>query len=152
MVTGETSVGGSFSGAGAAWARPAQLDRQTIRARRMHESLPPKLDNNMAERSAAATPKPEKTMTRHPAASTMALVGAVLLFAGAPTAGSALPKPQPWRPIFNGRSLDGWVPKIAGHPLGDNYRNTFVVDHGSIRVSYARYDRFNSQFGHLIYR
>lgn len=91
-------------------------------------------------------------MNRHPAASTMALVGAVLLFAGAPTAGSAVPKPQPWRPIFNGRSLDGWVPKIAGHPLGDNYRDTFVVDHGSIRVSYAGYDRFNSQFGHLIYR
>jgi len=57
-----------------------------------------------------------------------------------------------WRPIFNGRSLQGWTPKITGHPLGDNYRDTFVVKDGAIRVSYAGYDRFNGQFGHLIYR
>jgi len=57
-----------------------------------------------------------------------------------------------WRPIFNGRSLEGWTPKITGHPLGDNYRDTFVVKDEAIRVSYAGYDRFNGQFGHLIYR
>ena len=58
----------------------------------------------------------------------------------------------PWRSIFDSRTLEGWTPKIAGHPVGDNYRQTFVVDHGAIRVSYAGYDRFNSQFGHLFYK
>ena len=48
---------------------------------------------------------------------------------------------QPWRRIFDGRSLAGWIPKITGHPLGDNYRQTFVVQNGAIRVSYAGYDR-----------
>jgi hypothetical protein len=57
-----------------------------------------------------------------------------------------------WRPIFDGHSLKGWTPKITGHPLGDNYRDTFVAKDGTIRVSYAGYDRFNGQFGHLIYR
>jgi len=57
-----------------------------------------------------------------------------------------------WRPIFDARTLDGWTPKIAGHPAGDNYRQTFVVDHGAIRVSYAGYDLFKNQFGHLFYK
>lgn len=57
-----------------------------------------------------------------------------------------------WRPIFNGRNLDGWVPKIAGHPLGQNWRDTFRVEHGVLRVSYDQYDRFHGEFGHLIYR
>jgi hypothetical protein len=59
---------------------------------------------------------------------------------------------QAWRPIFDGRSLNGWVPKITGHPLGENWRDTFVAKDGTIRVSYAGYDRFNGEFGHLIYR
>jgi hypothetical protein len=57
-----------------------------------------------------------------------------------------------WRPIFDGHTLAGWTPKIAGHALGDNYRDTLIVKDGAIRVSYAGYDRFNGQFGHLIYR
>lgn len=57
-----------------------------------------------------------------------------------------------WKPIFNGRDLDGWVPKVAGHPLGENWRDTFRVENGVLRVAYDRYDRFNGEFGHLIYR
>ena len=74
----------------------------------------------------------------------MAALATIVLFAGAA-------KAQAWRPIFDGRSLNGWVPKIAGHALGENWRDTFVVKDGAIRVSYVGYDRFNSQFGHLIY-
>jgi hypothetical protein len=76
------------------------------------------------------------------------------LAAGAQVPGNTPPRVAsgPWRPIFDGRSLNGWTPKIAGHPLGDNYRDTFVVRNGAIRVSYAGYDRFKGQFGHLIYR
>lgn len=95
-------------------------------------------------------------MTFHAKASKAGFVGAAALFACLPLAAHSQPAPHleagKWRSIFNGRSLDGWTPKIAGHPLGENYRDTFVVKDGSIRVSYAGYDRFNGQFGHLIYR
>ena len=82
------------------------------------------------------------------------LLGCVTLCAHAHP-GNARAEPAtagPWRPIFDARTLDGWTPKIAGHPVGDNYRQTFVVDHGAIRVSYAGYERFNNQFGHLFYK
>jgi hypothetical protein len=69
---------------------------------------------------------------------------------GLPTAAREV-QAGPWRPIFDGRTLDGWTAKIAKHPVGENYRQTFVVDHGAIRVSYAGYDKFDSQFGHLFY-
>lgn len=58
----------------------------------------------------------------------------------------------PWRSLFDGKTLNGWTAKIAGRPAGENYRQTFVADQGVIRVSYAGYDRFNNQFGHLFYQ
>src|SRR5687768_1688928 len=79
-----------------------------------------------------------------------ASLGAGLLASGAWAADSA--KAGPWRPIFDGRSLEGWTPKIAGHPAGDNYRQTFMVKDGAIRVSYAGYERFDGEFGHLFYK
>ncbi len=57
-----------------------------------------------------------------------------------------------WTPIFNGRNLDGWTPKIKGYPFGENFGNTFRVENGVIRVSYDKYDKFNNRFGHLFYR
>lgn len=57
-----------------------------------------------------------------------------------------------WKPIFDGRSLKGWTPKIVGHPAGENFQDTFVVKDGAIRVSYANYERFEARFGHLFYR
>jgi hypothetical protein len=57
-----------------------------------------------------------------------------------------------WRPIFNGRNLDGWVPKINHHPLGENWRDTFQAKTGVLRVDYSRYPRFTDEFGHLIYK
>ena len=54
-----------------------------------------------------------------------------------------------WLPLFNGRNLDGWTIKITGHPLGDNYADTFRVEDGMIKVHYDKYPRFNGQFGHL---
>lgn len=61
-------------------------------------------------------------------------------------------KAGPWRSLFDGRTLDGWTPKIAKHPVGENHHQTFVVDQGAIRVSYAGYDTLNGQFGHLFYK
>ncbi|MBU1377172.1 MAG: DUF1080 domain-containing protein [Alphaproteobacteria bacterium] len=61
-------------------------------------------------------------------------------------------KAGPWRPIFDGKTLDGWTAKIARHPLGENWHDTFIVKDGAIQVSYAGYDKFAAQFGHLFYK
>jgi hypothetical protein len=57
-----------------------------------------------------------------------------------------------WQPLFDGRSLAGWTPKITGHALGEDPLRTFRVENGAIRVSYDGYDRFGKRFGHLAYR
>lgn len=77
------------------------------------------------------------------------LLAAALVLALAPAAHAA----DTWRPIFNGRNLDGWVPKVNHRPLGENWRNTFRVEHGVLRVSYDDYGgRFTDEFAHLIYK
>lgn len=54
-----------------------------------------------------------------------------------------------WIELFNGRDLTGWTVKIARHPLGVNFADTFRVEDGVIKVAYDRYERFDKQFGHL---
>ncbi|MEK7952052.1 3-keto-disaccharide hydrolase [Luteolibacter soli] len=56
---------------------------------------------------------------------------------------------HPWVTLFNGKDLSGWTPKISGHPLGDNAHDTFRVEDGMIKVSYDKYGKFDSQYGHL---
>lgn len=60
---------------------------------------------------------------------------------------------QPWRPLFNGRDLDGWTPKIRGEKFGDNYGDTFRVEDGVLKVVYdpAKYPTFGNKYGHLFY-
>src|SRR5205809_5625010 len=60
--------------------------------------------------------------------------------------------PKDWQELFNGRNLDGWVIKIAGHDLGDNYGDTFRVKDGVIQVSYDKYTEFGNRFSHLFYK
>ena len=57
-----------------------------------------------------------------------------------------------WRPLFNGRDLTGWTPKIRRHALGENFADTFRVRDGMIEVGYEAYDTFAEQFGHLFYQ
>jgi hypothetical protein len=58
-----------------------------------------------------------------------------------------------WQPLFNGKDLDGWTPKITHHRVGEDPLGTFSVRDGAIRVSYDRYGgKFGGQFGHLAYR
>ena len=58
-----------------------------------------------------------------------------------------------WEQLFNGKNLDGWVVKIKGHPLGDNYKNTFRVVNGVMQVNYDQYnDTFNASYGHIFYK
>jgi hypothetical protein len=75
------------------------------------------------------------------------LVLATLLAA---SAGPALAANAPrWVSLFNGKNLDGWTVKIAGHPLGENYADTYRVEDGIIKVHYDKYDKFAMRFGHL---
>jgi hypothetical protein len=57
-----------------------------------------------------------------------------------------------WIPLFNGKNLDGWTPKIKGYALGDNFGDTFRVENGVLKVSYENYDKFDNRFGHLFFR
>lgn len=66
------------------------------------------------------------------------------------TFGSAAAAPEkPWISLFNGKDLAGWTVKVAKHPVGVNFANTFRVEEGVIKVSYDGYGAFNEQFAHL---
>ena len=81
-----------------------------------------------------------------------ALLHVVLLCLVAATAAAQAPADtEEWIPLFNGRDLDGWTPKIRGHATGDNYANTFRVVDGLLTVAYDGYAKFDDQFGHLFY-
>ncbi|MGB6151282.1 MAG: DUF1080 domain-containing protein [Pricia sp.] len=57
-----------------------------------------------------------------------------------------------WKPLFNGRNLDGWTTKIHHYETGHNYGETFRVEDSIIKVRYDRYEGdFNDRFGHLYY-
>lgn len=85
----------------------------------------------------------------------VAVAGLVLFVVGARGAGSADEKREgEWIQLFNGKNLDGWIVKIKGYPVGENYGNTFRVENGVIKTVYDKdkYDRFAGRFGHLFYK
>jgi hypothetical protein len=57
-----------------------------------------------------------------------------------------------WIQLFNGRDIDDWIVKLNGHDVNDNYRNTFRVEDGLLKVRYDGYDDFGDRFGHLNYK
>jgi len=61
-------------------------------------------------------------------------------------------KKENWIQLFNGKDLNDWVIKIKGSPIGENYKNTFRVEEGIIKVSYSEYEKFNGEFGHIYYK
>ena len=64
---------------------------------------------------------------------------------------ATVPEPR-WQSIFDGRTLDGWTPKITGRAVGEDPLDMFVVEDGAIRVSHANYDKFEGEFGHLFWK
>lgn len=58
---------------------------------------------------------------------------------------------EKWLNLFNGKNLDGWQIKFSGHEVGENYKNTFRVEDGLLKVTYADYDTFDHVFGHIFY-
>jgi hypothetical protein len=81
----------------------------------------------------------------------MTRVWTLLLLAPAAVLAQA-PAGRQWIQLFNGKNLDGWTPKIAGYPLGENYGNTFRVENGVLKVSYDQYTEFGDRFAHLFYK
>ena len=75
------------------------------------------------------------------------------------TEGSAAKPEEPavktgdWRPLFNGKDLTGWTPKIRFSALGEDPLKTFRVEDGMLCVNYDQYeDKFKARFGHLFYK
>ena len=79
------------------------------------------------------------------------LIALPLVLVHASAVAQTTPEQEEWIALFNGRDLAGWTPKITKHKLGENYANTFRVEQGVLKVSYADYERFDGRFGHLFY-
>jgi hypothetical protein len=66
------------------------------------------------------------------------------------------PNALEWIQLFNGRDLEDWTPKFAGHPVGANVHGTFRVDGGLLTVRYDAWPappaEFRGEFGHLFYK
>jgi len=59
---------------------------------------------------------------------------------------------EKWQQLFNGKNLDGWMVKIRGYDLNDNFGNTFRVEDNVMKVGYEAYDSFRNRFGHIFYK
>jgi hypothetical protein len=59
---------------------------------------------------------------------------------------------EEWIQLFNGKDLTGWDIKIRGSELNENYKNTFRVEDGLLKVNYDEWDQFNGEFGHIFYK
>lgn len=78
-------------------------------------------------------------------------LAALCLFSLTTANAADAPKVGEWYSLFNGENLDGWTPKIRHHKVGENYKNTFRVEDGVLKVGYDEYDQFDETFGHLFY-
>ena len=67
---------------------------------------------------------------------------------GVPVQEDAEPR---WIALFDGKTLDGWTPKIRGHAAGENFADTFRVEDGLLKVKYDGYEQFEDRFGHLFH-
>jgi len=57
-----------------------------------------------------------------------------------------------WIQLFNGKDIKDWTPKFSGYEAGLNYKNTYRVENGILKVSYDEYEKFAGEFGHLFYK
>ena len=57
-----------------------------------------------------------------------------------------------WQSIFNGENLDGWTIKFSGQQLNVNFRDTFQIEDGMLRVVYENYETFDDAYAHIFYK
>lgn len=60
--------------------------------------------------------------------------------------------PDKWVQLFNGKDLDDWDVKIKGHPLNENFGNTFRVENEKLVVNYDQYENWNERYGHIFHK
>ena len=58
---------------------------------------------------------------------------------------------EDWVQLFNGKSLDGWIPKFTKHDLGVNPNDTVRVEDGLLTIRYDKWASFSGEFGHLFH-
>jgi hypothetical protein len=90
-------------------------------------------------------------LTMNTAPQALALCSLLVALA-APSPGQDGGATEKWVPLFNGKDLTGWTPKIKGYPLGENFGNTFRVTNGVLQVAYDQYAKFDGKFGHLFWK
>ena len=87
----------------------------------------------------------------------IALISCIFILTGCKinskkTAQTEIKTTEKWVSIFNGKDLEDWTVKIKGQPASENYKNTFIVEDGILKVNYKEYhDTFNDSFGHIFY-
>lgn len=92
-------------------------------------------------------------MRRHGAfAAAVRIAGLALLVAGSVGPLRSAEPEAKWIPLFNGKDLSGWTPKIKGHEAGVNFADTFRVQDGVLKVGYEGYPKFEGRFGHLFHK
>src|SRR5204863_2938685 len=101
----------------------------------------------------SAMPSPTRTPLHAPRIMPRLATALIVLALGTPgVRGEDQPGKQGWIPLFNGKDLDGWTPKIKGYDLGENHAETFRVEDGVLKVAYDKYPQFDGKFGHLFYK
>ncbi len=91
----------------------------------------------------------DRTVMR--ASLTLALLALTISPAVVAADDAAKKKEEKWIQLFNGKDLKDWKVKITGYELGDNYKNTFRVEDGLLKVGYEGYEEFGGKFGHIFY-
>ena len=56
-----------------------------------------------------------------------------------------------WTALFNGKNLTGESPKFRSCAAGENFKHTFRVQDGVIKVDYSNYESRDNRFGHLFF-
>ncbi len=57
-----------------------------------------------------------------------------------------------WKPIFNGKNLNGWTLKVAGYKCGENPLEGYKVENGILKIDYSKFEKFDGRFSHLFYK
>lgn len=94
---------------------------------------------------------PSNTRARILPLAISAFLGIGFFFGCTPADSRAQVRESDWQSLFNGKDLEGWIPKFHHHETGENYANTFRVVDGRIQVNYDDYTRFEERYGHLFY-
>lgn len=83
--------------------------------------------------------------------SSILFLGVIAIIGSACSSTPKKPKVENWINLLEGEQLNNWVVKITGHPVGENYKNTFELKEGLLNVQYSDDYQFKKTFGHIFY-